>query len=114
MNKSKTCLINKTCVPCQGDMPTLTSSEINKYLFELENGWILNDKGHLYKVYEFKNFMDAMTFSNLVADIAEKEGHHPDLKISWGFCKIEIWTHKIEGLTESDFILATKIDTIDA
>lgn len=112
MSASKTCLINKSCVPCQGGVPPLTSEKINKYLTELENSWTLNDKGHLYRVYKFKSFMDAMSFANAVAAIAEKEGHHPDLKISWGLCETEIWTHKIEGLTESDFILAAKIEKV--
>lgn len=112
MSESKTYLINKSCVPCRGGMPALTYKDINQYLSQLESAWSLNDKGHLYRMYKFKNFMDAITFSNRVAEIAEKEGHHPDLKISWGSCEIEIWTHKIEGLTESDFILAAKIEKL--
>lgn len=114
MNQSKTCLLNRTCVPCQGGMPALTHAKAEKYLLELGGAWGLNDKGHIYKTYTFKNFMEAMNFANQVAEIAEKEGHHPDLKISWGACQIEIWTHKIEGLTESDFILAAKIENLYA
>lgn len=95
-------------------MPTLTFREIDKYLAELDNTWVLNDKGHLYKVFNFKNFMDAITFLNRVADIAEEERHHPDLKVSWNYCEIEIWTHKIDGLSESDFILAAKINNLNA
>lgn len=112
MKKVYVCLTNRTCIPCQGGMPALTHAEAEKYLLELGNSWGLNDKGHVYKVYRFANFMDAMTFANQVAEIAEKEGHHPDLKISWGSCEIEIWTHKVGGLTESDFILAAKIENL--
>ena len=105
-----TCLINKTCTPCQGGVPPLSADAVEKFLRELKNDWVLNEREHLYKEYIFKNFMGAINFANKVAEIAEKEGHHPDLKITWGKCVIEIWTHKINGLTESDFILAAKID----
>lgn len=114
MNQSKTCLINKTCIPCQGGMPALTPNEIVKYLEELGGSWALNEKWHLTKAYKFKDFMDALTFANRIAEIAEKEGHHPELKISWEACDVEIWTHKIESLTESDFILAAKINFLNA
>lgn len=107
-----TCLVNKSCVPCQDSVPPLTSEENNKLLKELGEGWMLNEVDHLYKQYHFKNFMRSMNFANQIAEIAEKEGHHPDLKIAWRMCEVEIWTHKINGLTESDFILATKIEAI--
>jgi 4a-hydroxytetrahydrobiopterin dehydratase len=105
------CLINKVCIPCQGGMPALSSEQIEELLKEVKN-WQINDHGHLYKPYEFTDFMGAMNFANNIAILAEKEGHHPDLTISWGKCAVEIWTHKINGLTESDFILAAKIDEI--
>ena len=79
-------------------------------LRELDEGWRLNPEGHLERAYAFKNFADAMAFANQVAGIAEHEGHHPDLHIAWGKCKVEIWTHKISGLTESDFYFAAKAD----
>lgn len=79
-------------------------------LRELGNGWELNGQGHLERGYEFKNFRQAMDFANEVADIADAEGHHPDLHIAWGRCQVEIWTHKINGLTESDFFFAAKSD----
>ena len=112
MKISNTCLVNKSCIPCQGGVPPLATKVIEGLLRELGNGWILNETGHLYKKYLFKNFIEAMSFSNKVAEIAEKENHHPDLKIRWGACAVEIWTHKINGLTESDFILAAKIEAI--
>ena len=77
---------------------------------ELDEGWRLNPNSHLERAYAFKNFAQAMAFANKVADIAENEGHHPDLYIAWGKCKVEIWTHKISGLTESDFYFAAKAD----
>ena len=87
--------------------------KVEKLSVELEkNGWRLNGVGHLSKEYFFKDFREAMRFANKVAELAEKEAHHPNLKISWGMCAIETWTHDINGLTESDFTLATKIDSI--
>lgn len=103
------CLVNKSCSPCQGGVPPLEEKNIKRLLQELGNKWGLNEAGHLYKEYLFKDFREAMAFANRVTEIAEKEAHHPDLKISWGVCTVEIWTHKINGLTESDFILAAKI-----
>jgi len=79
-------------------------------LRELGEGWQLNADGHPERTYKFKNFRQAMAFANKVADIAEAEGHHPDLYIAWGQCRVEVWTHKIKGLTESDFYFAAKAD----
>lgn len=84
---------------------------VQKLLIELP-GWSLNAEGHLSKEYKFKDFMEGVRFINQIADIAEREGHHPDLTLSWGLCGVEIWTHKINGLTESDFILAAKIEAL--
>lgn len=88
----------------------MESSRAEVLLRELEGGWQLNPNGHLERTYSFKDFAEAMAFANKVADIAESEGHHPDLHIAWGKCTVEIWTHKIRGLTESDFYLAAKAD----
>ena len=112
MEISDSCLAEKFCTPCQGDVPPLTTQEANKLLKKLENGWILNEEGHLYKQYTFLDFMSPMAFANKIAGVAEKEAHHPNLKIAWGKCTVEIWTHKIEGLTENDFILAAKIEAL--
>jgi 4a-hydroxytetrahydrobiopterin dehydratase len=83
---------------------------VEALLRELDDGWRLNANGHLERAYAFDNFARAMAFANKVADVAEDEGHHPDLHIAWGVCKVEIWTHKISGLTESDFYFAAKAD----
>lgn len=103
-------LSRKSCIPCQGGIPPLTSEDTRKLLSELGQGWEVNPDGHLTKSYTHKDFMSAMTQANRIADIAEAENHHPDLAIKWGSCTVEIWTHKINGLTESDFILAAKIE----
>ena len=85
-------------------------SRSGELLQELDEGWRLNPDGHLERAYVLKNFAEAMAFANKVAVIAEHEGHHPDLHIAWGKCTVEVWTHKIRGLTESDFYFAAKAD----
>jgi len=77
---------------------------------ELDEGWALNADGHLERAYTFSNFVDALAFANRVGEIAEEQNHHPDLHVAWGKCTVEIWTHKIQGLTESDFYFAAKAD----
>jgi len=84
--------------------------QAEELLRELDEGWALNAEGHLQRTYSFSNFVDAMAFANRVGDIAEDQNHHPDLAVSWGKCTVEIWTHKIQGLTESDFYFAAKAD----
>jgi len=79
-------------------------------LTELSSGWEVNEAGHLERTYTFKNLATALEFANTVGSIAEAEGHHPDLHIAWGKCKVEVWTHAIHGLTENDFYLAAKAD----
>jgi 4a-hydroxytetrahydrobiopterin dehydratase len=102
-------LKDKHCIPCQGGVPPLSSEMAKKLLQSLSADWQINKSHHLYANYKFADFMQALDFANKIAVIAEAEGHHPDLTISWGSCAIEIWTHKINGLSESDFILAAKI-----
>jgi len=111
MKLSQSCLVNSLCTPCQNGAPPLTSKEVNKLFKKLGSEWSLNGTGHLYKEYTFTNFMTPMAFANKIAEIAEAEDHHPDLKISWAMCAVEIWTHIVDGLTENDFILAAKIET---
>jgi 4a-hydroxytetrahydrobiopterin dehydratase len=103
-------LAEQQCVPCRGGVPPLPKARIDELLAQLETGWTLNDAGHLLRAYEFRDFAIAMKFANDIADIAEEQGHHPDLHVAWGRCAVEIWTHKIDGLTESDFFLAAKAD----
>lgn len=112
MKKTNNSLINKTCTPCQGGVPPLHPAIASKLLLEIGNCWDINESGRLYKEYKFNNFIEVMEFVNKVATLAEEEGHHPDLFITWGKCTISIWTHKINGLTENDFILAVKIDAL--
>ncbi len=103
-------LADQRCVPCRGGVPPMDETRAKELLRELEDGWHLNTEGHLEREYRFQNFTEAMALANKLADVAEQEGHHPDLYIAWGKCKVEIWTHKIEGLTESDFYFAAKAD----
>jgi 4a-hydroxytetrahydrobiopterin dehydratase len=103
-------LADKTCVPCRGGVSPLPSERVQELLKEVGRGWTLNALGHLERLYTFKDFAQAMAFVNKVGAVAEAQAHHPDLYLSWGKCKVEIWTHKINGLTESDFYLAAKAD----
>ena len=108
-------LADKKCIPCEGGIPNFDITEIHKYL-KMVDGWeVKSDKDkifYLLKEFKFKNFLDSQTFVNKVGEIAEKEGHHPDIWYGWGYAKIKIFTHAINGLAESDFILASKIDKI--
>lgn len=106
-------LSNRHCVPCHGGVPRLTSDEIEPLLRQLEGWQVGQEVGqehHIYKSYEFSNFADALEFVNRVGQIAEAEGHHPDITFGWGHARVEIYTHSINGLSESDFILAAQID----
>ena len=103
-------LADERCVPCLGGTPPMQQHRAEALLQGLQVGWQLNEHGHLERTYKFKNFRQAMAFANKVAERAEVEGHHPDLYIAWGRCRVEVWTHKIRGLTESDFYFAAKAD----
>jgi 4a-hydroxytetrahydrobiopterin dehydratase len=102
-------LAERHCVPCQGGVPRLTGEEIEPLLAQLE-GWRVIEEQHLWKEYEFPNFVAALAFVNRVGEIAEAEGHHPDIEFGWGYARLKILTHAINGLSESDFILAAHID----
>ena len=104
-------LAEKRCVPCRGGVPPLRAAELEKMLAQV-TGWQVVDEHHLLKTYTFPDFQKALDFVNRVGAIAEQEGHHPDLYLTWGKVEVKIWTHKIDGLTESDFILADKIDAL--
>lgn len=103
-------LSNKKCIPCQGGVPLLKGHALLELQQQLGNDWKIIDEHHLEKEYLFKNFREALAFTNIVGALAEGEGHHPDIFLSYGKVKIQIWTHKVDGLTESDFILAAKIE----
>ena len=103
-------LSQKKCQPCEGGTEPLNTEEANILLEQIPS-WAIKS-GHVFNKFKFKDFKEAMDFVNKVADIAEQEGHHPDIKISWNKVDIELWTHAIDGLSENDFILAAKIDGI--
>jgi len=104
-------LASRECVPCKGGVPPLQGEQIKTLQSELQE-WEVNDEHHLSKKYSLANFAAALEFVNRVGALAEEQGHHPDICFGWGYCEIKIWTHKINGLTESDFILAAKIDQL--
>jgi 4a-hydroxytetrahydrobiopterin dehydratase len=104
-------LATRDCVPCRGGVPPLKGEEITKILRGLL-GWEVVDEHHLRKEYKFKDFKETQTFIDKVGDLAEEQWHHPDICFGWGRAEVTIWTHKIDGLTESDFILAAKIDML--
>ena len=104
-------LANQQCVPCRGGVPPMKKDEIEKLLTELD-GWEAYAEHHLNKHYSFKDFREALNFVNQVGNLAEEQGHHPDIYFGWGKVGISIWTHKIDGLTTSDFVLAAKIDRL--
>ena len=107
--------LSKKCIPCEGNIPAFKYSEIHKYLKKID-GWKVeqneNQSYFLIKEFKFENFKDSQKFINKVSDIAETENHHPDIIFGWGYAKVKIFTHAIDGLAESDFILASKIDKI--
>ena len=105
-------LASKHCVPCRGGVPPLTGDELRAPHAELNGGWRVVRDHHLHKVFSFPDFVGALEFTNSVGELAEAEGHHPDIRLTWGRVEIEIFTHKIDGLTESDFILAARIDRL--
>ena len=104
-------LAEKHCVPCRGGVPPLLGEELDKMMAQVL-GWQVADGHHLVRSFAFPDFKTALEFVNLVGAVAEEEGHHPDLYLAWGKVDVKIWTHKINGLTESDFILAAKVDRL--
>ena len=108
-------LDKKDCIPCKGGIPKFDISEIHKYLKKVDGWDVKKNKKESYfleKNFKFKNFSESQKFVNEVGNIAEAQGHHPDITFGWGYATIQIFTHKIQGLVESDFILAAKIDKI--
>jgi 4a-hydroxytetrahydrobiopterin dehydratase len=108
-------LYKKKCIPCKGDVPPYNIKEIHKYLKKVDGWDVKSDESksfYLEKKFIFKNFKTSQKFINLIGELAEVEGHHPDITFGWGYATIKIFTHAIRGLAESDFILASKIDRI--
>ncbi|MCG3112988.1 MAG: 4a-hydroxytetrahydrobiopterin dehydratase [Candidatus Manganitrophus sp. SB1] len=103
-------LAQKECIPCKGGIPPLKGKELSNLLEKLGNGWKVIDEHHLEKEYTFPNFRQALDFTIRVGELAEAQFHHPDIYLAWGKVKLIIWTHKINGLTESDFVWAAKAD----
>lgn len=105
-------LKEKKCEPCEGGTPPLNAQQISQYLKELKNEWEVLENTKIRKTYKFKNFREALDFANKVGEIAEEEQHHPDLHVYYGKVSIDLSTHSIGGLSENDFIMASKIENI--
>lgn len=105
-------LANKVCIPCRGGVPPLEKEKVEELLKQLDKSWEVQEGHHLYRLFTFDDFVSALAFTNKVGQVAEANGHHPDIHLTWGKVGIQIWTHKIDGLTESDFVLAAKIDQL--
>ena len=103
-------LAEGTCIPCRGGVPPLKGEQLEALQEKLGNGWQIINEHHLEKEYIFADFRQALDFTVKVGEVAENQGHHPDIYLAWGKVKLTIWTHKIDGLTESDFILGAKVD----
>jgi 4a-hydroxytetrahydrobiopterin dehydratase len=102
-------LAEKTCVPCRGGIPPIKNRELQSML-QLVPEWRAVDEHHITRAFTFPDFRQALAFVNQVGELAEEQGHHPDIVLTWGKVEITLWTHKIDGLSESDFIMAAKID----
>lgn len=105
-------LSKRDCIPCKGGVAPLQGAALEAMQRQLGNGWQVIDGLRLEKEYPFRNFKDALAFTNRVGSLAESVGHHPDIYLAWGKVRLMIWTHKINGLSESDFILAAKADQL--
>jgi 4a-hydroxytetrahydrobiopterin dehydratase len=104
-------LAEKTCVPCRGGVPPLKGAELENLGRQLPT-WQIVGEHHIARSFTFPDFRSALAFVDHVGAVAEEQGHHPDIFLAWGKVEITIWTHKIDGLTESDFVLAAKIDRL--
>jgi 4a-hydroxytetrahydrobiopterin dehydratase len=105
-------LAEKECVPCKGGVPPLKGAELENLSRKLGGNWKVVNGHHLEREYKFKNFREALDFTNKVGELAERIQHHPDIYLAWGQVKLTLWTHKIDGLTESDFVFAAKVDSL--
>jgi 4a-hydroxytetrahydrobiopterin dehydratase len=105
-------LAERECVPCKGGTPALSGQALAELAGQLGGGWKVVAEHQLEKEYSFKNFREALDFTNRIGALAEAQGHHPDIYLAWGKVKATIWTHKVDGLTESDFVFAAKVDAL--
>ena len=105
-------LADKTCIPCRGGVPALEGDDLAKFHAQLAGGWQVVDEHHLTKTFAFADFAEGLAYVNRVGAMAEEQGHHPDLFLAWGKVRVDVWTHKIDGLTESDFIFAAKAEQL--
>jgi 4a-hydroxytetrahydrobiopterin dehydratase len=103
-------LAQKECVPCQGGAPPLKGNDLARLARELGEDWRVVNEHHLEREFKFENFRKALEFTNQVGELAEQQNHHPDIDLAWGKVKLTLWTHKIDGLTESDFVFAAKVN----
>jgi 4a-hydroxytetrahydrobiopterin dehydratase len=102
-------LATQKCAPCEGGTPALKGRALEEFAEKLGHGWKIIDDHHLEKEFEFKDFQQALAFTNQVGALAEEQGHHPDISLGWGKVRVTLWTHSVDGLSENDFILAAKI-----
>jgi 4a-hydroxytetrahydrobiopterin dehydratase len=105
-------LASKRCVPCKGGVPPLRGAELQALHAQLGSAWEVVGDHHLEREYRFRDFREALAFVNRVGEMAEEQNHHPDLFLTWGRVRVTVWTHKIDGLTESDFVFAAKCDRL--
>jgi 4a-hydroxytetrahydrobiopterin dehydratase len=105
-------LASKTCVPCRGDVPAIKGKHLER-LLQIVPKWKAVNDHHLVRTFKFPDFSQALDFVNRVGELAEQQGHHPDILLAWGKVEVTLWTHKIDGLSESDFIMAAKIDLLN-
>jgi 4a-hydroxytetrahydrobiopterin dehydratase len=105
-------LAERQCVPCRGGVPPLRGEALETLRQQLHGDWRVVDEHHLERTFRFPDFRQALDFTNRVGELAEEQDHHPDLHLAWGRVTVQIWTHKIDGLTESDFVFAAKTDRL--
>ena len=116
MGKNNLCVRNlaqEPCTPCKGGVGPLNGPDIEDLLSKLSENWQVIEEHHLERTYKFRNFRDGLDFVNRLGSLAEEQNHHPDIYLSWGKVKVTMWTHKINGLHESDFVMAAKIDRLE-
>ena len=112
MENGRALLAQKKCVPCEGGTAPLKGAALLELERQVGHGWKVVEEHHLEKTFAFPDFKSALAFTNTVGEVAESEGHHPDIQLAWGKVRVTVWTHKIDGLTESDFVLAAKIEGV--